>query len=925
MDYSDFTKTAQEALKAGADIAKKFKQAKIENAHILKGILETDKNVTPFILMKVGIDIGTFEKQIIAIIKKVPELPDGKKLDVSLNVEKSLSKAKQISKDVGDDYISIEHILSGILLTGDETANLMQEKGIKQKNLKEAIKELRKTVELKKTATEKYETLNKYAVNLNEKIGKGNTDPVIGRIDEIRRVLQIISRRRKNNPIIIGEPGVGKTAIVEGLAHRIVKGDVPENIKNSIIYSLDLASVIAGAGKQGEFENRLKSIVNEVGKSGGEVILFIDEIHLLVGAGRSGGAMDAANILKPALARGELRAIGATTTNEYKKYFEKDKALVRRFQKVTIEEPSKDDAISILRGIKEKYQNFHKVRIKDDAIIAAVELSQRYITDRFLPDKAIDLLDEAASKLRLEMNTLPDEIDELERKVNQLKVEKEILKKEDNKNALKEVVAKINNLSDKNTNLRAVWETEKSIINDIIKKREKLGELKQQAEKSEEEGDFETVARIKHKEIPEVEKEIEKLNENLNNNDSEIVLSKEFVDKDIIAEMVAEITGIPVTKMTKSESEKLINLEKELGKRLIGQDDAVKAVSEAVRRSRAGLNDTGKPIGSFIFLGTTGVGKTELAKALAEFLFDDEKAMVRIDMSEYQEKHTVSRLIGSPPGYVGHDEGGQLTDQVLQKPYSVVLLDEIEKAHKDIFNTFLQVLDDGHLTDSKGRTVNFKNTIVIMTSNAGADKINENFKKLTQSNRKQVLAKAKKDVSEVLREKMSPEFLNRIDEIIMFSPLSLSNIKKITELQISSLKKKLSEREIKVHLTEIALAWLARVSYNPQFGARPIKRNIQRHILNDLSDKILKAEIIKEKIICIDFKNAQLTFENVTPEGLKKIKENEQKTINEKLKELEKIKKAKDEFLNSEESKNEKVSFFGRIGNWFKRLFGRKK
>ncbi len=920
MNYNDFTQITQKALKAGADIAKNFKQKEIENAHILKGILQIDNSVTPFILRKIGINLDNFERKIIDIIKSYPELPDGQKLSVSKNVENSLNKAKQIAKKIGDSYISIEHILSGILVTGDSTANLMLERGINQNKLEEAIKELRKGTPEKEEVKEKYETLSKYATNLNAKIKSGKTDPVIGRIDEIRRILQIISRRRKNNPIIIGEPGVGKTAIVEGLAQRIVKGDVPENLQNNIIYALDLGSVIAGASKQGEFENRLKSIVKEVSESEGEVILFIDEIHLLVGAGRSGGAMDAANILKPALARGELKAIGATTINEYQKYFEKDKALDRRFQKVVIEEPDTEDAISILRGIKEKYQDFHKVRINDDAVRAAVELSKRYITDRYLPDKAIDLIDEAASKLRLEMNSLPDEVDELERKINQFKVEKEILKEEGDEKTLKEISEKIANLSDESTKLRAIWESEKSIIDEIVQTRQKIADLKKQAEDSQEQGDFETVARIQHKEIKDQEKHLAKLNEDLDKNQSEVVLTKEFVDRDLVAEVLSDMTGIPVTKMTKSESEKLVNLEEELTKRVIGQKDAVRAVSEAVRRSRAGLHDSGKPVGSFIFLGTTGVGKTELAKALAEFLFDDEKSIVRVDMSEFQEKHTVSRLIGSPPGYVGHDEGGQLTEQVRRKPYSVVLLDEIEKAHKDIFNTFLQVLDDGHLTDGKGRTVNFKNTIIIMTSNAGSDKISENFKKINKSNYRQILEKSKRDVSEVLKEKMSPEFLNRIDEIIMFSPLSYKNIRKIVELQIRSLKKKLLKKDININLTKLALAWVTRMSYNPQFGARPIKRTIQRHILNELSVKILKGEVQNDKIINIDYKEGKLSFSNVTNEELEKLKVKEEKTIENKMKEIEKIVKEKDDKLPDDE----KRGFWGRLGDWFKNIFKKK-
>ncbi|MCD4792179.1 MAG: AAA family ATPase [Bacteroidales bacterium] len=918
MDYNDFTKVAQNALRKGTDIAKVLKHTHIENIHILKGIIETDNNVTPFIFRRLGIKISEFENNLVEIYKNFDILKENEKLKISKNVDKSLNKAKQISKSLKDDYISIEHILSGILLTGDISSNLMLKKGFNQEMIESAIKELRKNPIKKEDTTEKFETLNKYAVNMINKIKSGKSDPIIGRIDEIRRVLQIISRKTKNNPIIIGEPGVGKTAIVEGLAQRIVKGDVPENLKNNIIFSLDLGSIIAGASKQGELESRLKSIIKEVNESAGEVILFIDEIHLLVGTGKSGGKPGAADILKPALARGELRAIGATTINEYKKYFEKDKALDRRFQKIIVEEPSIDDCISILRGIKEKYQTFHKVRIKDEAVIAAVELSDRYISDRFLPDKAIDLMDEASSKLRLEINTLPSEIDELERKIIILKTEKAQLKKEDNETAVKELSNKISDLSDKCTNYRAIWESEKTLINEIISKRKLIADYKIQAEKSKEEGDFETAAKITYKDIEDEKKLLENLNNELDKNRSEVILSKEFVDRELIAELISDITGIPVSKMTKSESEKLINLEKELGKRVIGQKEAIRAVSEAVRRSRAGLQDKGKPIGSFIFLGTTGVGKTELAKALAEFLFDDEKNIVRIDMSEYQEKHTVSRLIGSPPGYVGYDEGGQLTEAVRMKPYSVVLLDEIEKAHKDIFNTFLQVLDDGHLTDSQGRTVNFKNTLIIMTSNAGSDKINKSFEKMTSSNYKEVIIKTKQEVSQVLKETMRPEFLNRIDEIIMFMPLSLNSISKIVELQLNSLKKKLKKDDIRINFTKKAVSVLSRLSYNPQFGARPVKRTIQKHILNELSEQILKNEVDKKKIINIDLKDSKLIFNNVTDQELEKILA-DQKLVTDKKEKHETETDTENETTIKKDS-----GFWKRFGNWFKNIFGNK-
>jgi ATP-dependent Clp protease ATP-binding subunit ClpB len=921
MDYNDFTKSAQNALKKGSEIAKSFNHSQIENGHILKGIIDTDQNVTPFILRRLAIEKDAFDNQLNEIFKTYKTLESNNKLDVSKNVETSLNKAKEISKSLKDDYISIEHILSGILLTGDSSAEIMLSKGINREKLENAIKELRKSPIKKEEQLERFENLNKFAVNLNHKILSGKIDPIIGRTEEIRRILQIISRKTKNNPIILGEPGVGKTAIIEGLAFRIVKGDVPENLKNNIIFALDLGSVIAGASKQGEFESRIKAIIQEVKESAGEIILFIDEIHILTDAGKGGGTMGAADILKPALARGELRAIGATTINEYQKYIEKDKALTRRFQKVIVNEPSVEETISILRGIKEKFQQFHKVKITDEAIIAAVELSKRYLTDTFLPDKAIDLIDESASKLRLEINTFPAEIDEIERKISLLKTEKAVLVKEGDENSIKELSDRISELSDKSTNYRAIWESEKTILFEIASIRTKIEELNVLAEKANQESDFETVARIKHGEILQLKNKLEKLNTDLDNNRSDVILSKEAVDKELIAEMISNITGIPVSKMTKSQSEKLVNLESELEKRVIGQKEAVRAVSEAVKRSRAGLQDSGKPIGSFIFLGTTGVGKTELAKALAEFLFDDEKNIVRIDMSEYQEKHTVSRLIGSPPGYVGYDEGGQLTEAVRMKPYAVVLLDEIEKAHPDIFNTFLQVLDDGHLTDSKGRTVNFKNTLIIMTSNAGSDIINDSFSKMTSSNYKEILAKTKEGVSEVLKKTMRPEFLNRIDEIIMFLPLSFQSIRKITELQLNGLKKKLSKEEIRINYTEKAIDIISRLGYNPQFGARPVKRAIQKHILNELSDKILKNEIDKSKIINVDFINNELKFINITDEEL-------QKLIAEDLKNKPKIEpeiKSDLPIIKNTETENiieQKKGFWKSIGNFFRRIFG---
>jgi ATP-dependent Clp protease ATP-binding subunit ClpB len=919
MDYNDFTLITQKALKRASQIAKEKNSEAIENAHILKGILETDKNVAPFILKKMGVDMAKFSDTINQLMDNYPKLKDGGKLIVSNHVETSLNSAKKIAKHLKDEYISIEHILSGILLTGDVVSSVMKDKGIAQDKLEAAIKELRKGVKIDRRNKDEFEHLKKYAVNLNKKAETGNLDPVVGRTEEIRRILQIISRRRKNNPVIIGDPGVGKTAVVEGLVHRITKGDVPENLKNSRIFALDMGALVAGASKQGQFEERLKTVIREVKEAAGDVILFIDEIHLLVGAGGGGGAMNAANILKPALARGEIKVIGATTIDEYQKYFEKDKALERRFQKVVIEEPDNDDCISILRGIKEKYEHFHKVQIKDEALVAAVELSKRYVTDRFLPDKAIDLIDEAASKLRLEMNTLPDEIDEVERQIVRLETERSMVIKEGDEKSEKELSEKIVNLKDERTKLRAIWESEKKLISDIISTKEELKSLKKLVEQSQKEGEFDRVAEIKYVKIPETQEKLKKLEKEMADNPSDVVLAKEAVDRDLIAEIVANWTGIPVTKMVKSEKEKLVNLENELHKRIIGQHEAIVAVSDAVRRSRAGLHDAKKPIGSFIFLGTTGVGKTELAKALAAFLFDDENSMVRIDMSEYQEKHTVSRLVGSPPGYVGHDEGGQLTEAVRHKPYSVVLFDEIEKAHKDVFYTLLQVLDDGRLTDSKGRVVNFKNTIIIMTSNAGSDKIMDHFEKMTSANRKEKIRLAKTDVSKVLKEKMAPEFLNRIDEIIMFTPLSVYEIRKIVELQLRSLKKKLLKQEINIHVSEKGVNWITRLSYNPQFGARPIKRTIQRHILNELSKQILTDTVTKDKIILVDFKENKLAFTNITEEEKLKLTEQEKKEAETRKKELQKLPAKVKKETSTDVAKKKGV--FGRFFEWIGNLF----
>lgn len=918
MDYNDFTTITQQALKEGSELAKILNHKHIENGHILKGILAVDKNVAPFILRKLKTDIKEFEKLIDKTIENYPELPENGKIKVSEHVEKSLRKAQHFARDLGDKYISIEHIFSGILITGDSTAELMLSKGISKEKLEEAIQALRKgAVKIDRSNKEAFPVLKEYASNLNARIKEGKLDPVIGRTEEIRRILQIISRRRKNNPIVVGEPGVGKTAVIEGLVHRIVEGDVPENLVNVEVYSLDLASLIAGASKQGEFEQRLKSIIHEVKESAGDIILFIDEIHMLVGAGRGAGAMDAANILKPALARGEIKAIGATTLNEYQKYIEKDKALERRFQKIVIEEPSVEDSISILRGIKGKYEHFHKVQIKDEALMAAVELSKRYITDRFLPDKAIDLIDEAASKLRLEMNTLPDEIDQLERQIMQLEVEKKIIEKENDDEKVKLFQDKIANLSDERSQLRAIWESEKTIIKELAEEKEMLAASTKEMKQAQDDSDFEKVAIIKHERIPSITERINQLTDDLNNNDSEVVMVRENVNRELVAEIISNWTNVPTTKMLSSEQEKLVNMEAELHKRVIGQHEAIIAVSNAVRRSRAGMHDAGKPIGSFIFLGTTGVGKTELAKALAEIMFNDEKAIVRIDMSEYMEKHSVSRLFGPPPGYVGYEEGGQLTEAVKRKPYSIILLDEIEKAHKDVFNTFLQVLDDGRLTDGRGQTINFKNTIIIMTSNAGSDKIMEHFKKMNNTNRTETLLQAKKDVSEVLKEKMTPEFLNRIDEIIMFTPLNINEIRQIMQLQIRSMKKKFATNNMQIEFAHEALNWLTLRSYNPQFGARPVKRSLTRHIVNTLSKKILTQEIDNEKIIWVYLLENKISFKNVSAEEINTLRE-EEKKLPDKIESPDKIKATEENPLAAE-----KIGFLKRIKLWFSNLFSK--
>ncbi len=824
MNLNNFTIKSQEAIQEAQNIATLNGNQSIENGHILKGIFSVDENVTPFLLKKLNVNSAILIKALDKIVESYPKVSGGS-VYLSNTANTALTKANALLKEFNDEYVSIEHLLLGILTANDNISQLLKDSGVTEKDLKAAIADLRKGSKVtSNSAEESYNVLNKYAINLNERARTGKLDPVIGRDEEIRRVLQILSRRTKNNPLLVGEPGVGKTAIAEGLAHRIINGDVPENLKSKQIFSLDMAALIAGAKYKGEFEERLKAVVKEVISSDGDIVLFIDEIHTLIGAGGGDGAMDAANILKPALARGELRAIGATTLNEYQKYFEKDKALERRFQKVMVDEPDTEDAISILRGIKEKYEAHHKVRIKDEAIIAAVELSQRYINDRFLPDKAIDLIDEAASKLRMEINSMPVELDEAERKIRQLEIEREAIKRENDKSKLDELNKEISILSDKRSDLRAQWQNEKDVIDGIQKIKAEIEQLKFEAEQAERSGDYGKVAEIRYGKIKEAEQQAEgyqtKLDE-MKSKGSQMV--KEEVDSEDIAGVIARWTGIPVSRMLQSEREKLLFLEDELHKRVVGQEEAITAISDAVRRSRAGLQDTKRPIGSFIFLGTTGVGKTELAKALAEFLFNNENAMTRIDMSEYQERHAVSRLVGAPPGYVGYDEGGQLTEAVRRRPYSVVLLDEIEKAHPDVFNILLQVLDDGRLTDNKGRVVNFKNTIIIMTSNLGSHIIQANSEKMNEKNREEIMEKSKTEVFELLKTTIRPEFLNRIDEVIMFAPLTKSDVGKIVALQFNGIKNTLAENSIHISATEYALEWIAEMGYDPQFGARPIK------------------------------------------------------------------------------------------------------
>ena len=863
MNINKFTIKAQECIQAAQQLAFENNHPTIENAHILKGILENDDEICSYLFSKVGANLNRVKSANDAILKGFPKVSGAPNQALSNASSNTMMYAEKMMKEMGDEYVSVEHLILSLINNNDNVGNLMKDAGIKLSDAKKAILELKGDSKVSSQGGgEQYNALKKYGLNLNQMASQGKLDPVIGRDEEIRRVLQILSRRTKNNPVLIGEPGVGKTAIAEGLARRIVQGDVPENLKTKTIFSLDMGALIAGAKYKGEFEERLKAVVNEVIKSNGEIILFIDEIHTLVGAGKSEGAMDAANILKPALARGELKSIGATTLAEYQKYIENDKALERRFQKVMVEEPNIQDAISILRGLKERYEVHHKVRIKDEAIINAVELSARYISDRFLPDKAIDLLDEAASKLRIEIDSLPEELDEMNRKIMQLEIEREAIKKENDKDKLEKLNIELANLSENRSTLNARWKREKEVVEAIQTSKGQIEQFKYEADQAERNGDFGKVAELRYGKIKEVENQVIELQSKLTEVQSDKPMVKEEVDAEDIAEVVSKWTGIPVNRMLQSEREKLIHLEAELHQRVVGQDEAISAISDAVRRSRAGLQDPKRPIGSFIFLGTTGVGKTELAKALASFLFNDDNAMVRIDMSEYQEKHTVSRLIGAPPGYVGYDEGGQLTEAVRRRPYSVVLLDEIEKAHPDVFNILLQVLDDGRLTDNKGRTANFRNTIVIMTSNIGSHIIQENFELINDDNKLDVMAKTKNEVYQVLKNTIRPEFLNRIDEVIMFEPLSREHIHEIVKIQMTSITKQLKESGFEIEITEEAIDWLAQLGYDPQFGARPMKRVLQKRVLNELSKKILMNEIKKEDVIVVDAKDNQIIFRN---------------------------------------------------------------
>src|SRR5688572_24410306 len=864
MNFNNYTIKSQEAIQKATEIAGGNQQQAVETGHLLKGILETDENVISFLIKKLGVNRNILETRLDEIINSYPKVSGGSPY-LSNAAAAALQKATNYLKEFNDEFVTIEHMLLALMSGSDKVASLMKDVGFSEKHLKMAIKELRGGEKVTdQNAEAKYNSLKRYSKNLNEMAQAGKIDPVIGRDEEIRRVLQILSRRSKNNPVLLGEPGVGKTAIVEGLAQRIVSGDVPENLKSKTIFSLDMGLLVAGAKYKGEFEERLKAVIKEVVDSEGDIVLFIDEIHTLIGAGAGGeSAMDAANLLKPALARGELHAIGATTLKEYQKYIEKDKALERRFQSVMVDEPNIPDAISILRGIKDKYELHHGVRIKDDAIIAAVELSSRYITDRFLPDKAIDLMDEAAAKLRIEIDSLPVELDELNRRIMQLEIEREAIRRENDKDKEANLSREISDLSSRRDDLIAKWENEKGVITEIQKEKENIEQYKLEAEQAERSGDYGRVAELRYGKIQEAEKHLAELQHAVEENQDANPMLKEEVTSEDIAEVVAKWTGIPVSKMLQSDREKLLNLEAELGKRVAGQEEAIAAISDAVRRSRAGLQDPKRPIGSFIFLGTTGVGKTELAKALAEYLFNDDNAMVRIDMSEYQERHAVSRLIGAPPGYVGYDEGGQLTEAVRRKPYSVILLDEIEKAHPDVFNILLQVLDDGRLTDNKGRIANFKNTIIIMTSNIGAHIIQANFQEMEEYNKEEIIERTKEEVFEQLKKTVRPEFLNRIDELIMFRPLSHNELRKIVTIQFKQIQDRLEEAGIHLEATEEVLDHLGEQGYDPTFGARPLKRVLQRQILNELSKEILSGRIRKDAIVEAVLENGQIKFNNI--------------------------------------------------------------
>ena len=865
MNINTLTIKAQEALQAALTLARERGQQAVDPLHLLSVLIREDDSLGTFLLGRVGVNVRGLREEVNRAVGTLPRVEGAGEQYFSQDASRVIQRAVDFTKTFGDKYASVEHLLLGLLAERGQTADLLKRAGATEKELVEAIRTFRKgaTVD-SQTSSQEFDALGKYAINLNEQARSGKLDPVIGRDEEIRRVLQILSRRTKNNPILVGEPGVGKTAIAEGIARRIIDGDVPENLKSKVIYSLDMGALIAGAKYQGEFEERLKAVVQEVVQSDGEILLFIDEIHTLVGAGKSSGAMDAANILKPALARGELRTIGATTLDEFQKYFEQDKALERRFQKVMVDEPSQEDAISILRGLKERYENHHQVRIKDEAIVAAVELSNRYITSRFLPDKAIDLVDEAASRLRLEMNSVPDEIDSLERRMRQLEIEREAIRREKDEERIDQLTKEIEELKAKDSEMRAKWQGQRDLLKKIQTNKDRIEQLKVEAEQAERQGDYGKVAEIRYGKIQEAEKQIAAFQEEYKLASAGGSMIKEEVDAQDVAEVVSRWTGIPVTRMLASEREKLLHMEEELHKRVVGQEQAIAAISDAVRRSRAGLNDPRKPIGSFIFLGTTGVGKTELAKALAEFLFNDDQMMTRIDMSEYQERHSVSRLVGAPPGYVGYDEGGQLTEAVRRKPYSVVLLDEIEKAHPDVFNILLQVLDDGRLTDNKGRTVDFRNTIIIMTSNMGSQVIQENFAEAADGKRlpEEVVERTRREVIDLLKQQLKPEFLNRIDEIVMFEPLTRKDIERIVDIQMNGVSRMLAENGIRLEYSDRARAWIADAGFDPLYGARPVKRTIQRYVVNDLSKRILAGEVDRSKPISIDADANGLVFKN---------------------------------------------------------------